>query len=54
MTSGTRRMATVPSAVLQLQKRFSALVADEGVGVLSNKAAELAETEPCSSTRKKW
>lgn len=47
-------MATLPPVVLQLQKKFSALLADEGLGPLSNKAAELAETEPCSSTRMKW
>lgn len=53
VTSHTRRVAPSPSSSLQLQRRFSAQVADEGLGAVSSEASELAEPEPCSSIRRK-
>lgn len=38
---------------LNILNRFSALVAEEGLGALSSEASELAEPEPCSSSRRK-
>lgn len=53
VTSHTRRITPAPSASLQLQRRFSAQVADEGLGAVSNEASELAEPKSCSSTKRK-
>lgn len=40
VTSGTRRMAPAPPADLHLQTRACALVAGEGLGAVSHKAAD--------------
>jgi len=50
VTSGTRRKVSSP-ADLQLQNRFSALAAEEGLGSLSSKASELSKPKPHRSTR---
>lgn len=51
--SGKRRKVPAPPADPQLQNRFIALVADERLVALCNKASELANSEPHRSTRRK-
>lgn len=53
VTSCTRRTTPAPPVYLQLQSRFNVLTTVEGVRSVSNEAGKPAETEPCSSTRRK-
>lgn len=46
LTSGIRQMAPALPANLQLQKKFSALVADKGLGAVLRAEPELDEPEP--------
>lgn len=46
MISGNRRKALALPAGLHLLNRFGILVADEGLGALSNEASKLPEPEP--------
>lgn len=52
VASGTRREALEPLANLLL-KRYSALIAGEGLGALCSEASELAESDYCSSNQEK-
>lgn len=51
VTPHTKLMSSYTS--LHLYHRFSALVADEGLGDASKEASELSELELCSSIRRK-
>lgn len=53
MNSEKRSKVPAPPADLQLQKRFFALVADERLVPLCNKASGLAKSEPHRGTGKK-
>ena len=46
LTSGIRQMAPALPADLQLQEKFSVLVADKGLGAVPRAETELAEPEP--------
>ena len=54
MTSGTRRKVAAPPADLQLQNRFGAMVADEGLEVLFRAASVSAEPKSHDSSRRNW
>ena len=53
VTFGTRRKVPAPPQNLQLQNRFSALIANKSLGPLLKKAPKPAKLEPCRSTRRK-
>lgn len=52
--SDTRREAAAPPADQQLQSRFDAMVAGEGLGALFRAALEPPEPKSHGSTRRKW
>lgn len=46
LPSGVRQMAPAQPADLQLQKKFSVLVGDKGLGAVPRAEPELAEPDP--------
>ena len=54
VTSHMGRKSPAPAHDLQLHNRFAALIANEELGVTSDGASPVADSEPFGTTRRKW